>query len=163
AMGILINNNEEIFKAARGIEELIKVKNVLSNHTPEFWTLCKTVLKLSMSKIPEAMWSDPYGSVKLAGELVMILGEAVLTKRVRSFGFVASIATKLMQGAFGKLTDAATLALAGKDLVKEMRQYDPTLDDARAARIMKELKDNWTVVEPALKSLKAVADSLVGA
>lgn len=163
AMNILLSNSEDIFKAARAIEELIKVKNVLSQHTPEFWLLCKTVLKLALVKTPEAMWSDIYGSIKLAGELVMIVGEAYFMKSIKSFGFVAKIAQKLMQGAFGKLTDAATLALAGKDLVKEMREFDPTLDETRAARIIKEIKDNWTVVEPALKTLKAVADQLAGA
>ncbi len=163
AMNILLNNSEEIFKAARGIQDLIKVKNVLSQHTPEFWTLCKTVLKLSIAKTPETIWADTYGAIRLAGELVMIMGEAVFFKRVRSFGFVAQIAQKLMQGAFGKLTDAATIALAGKDLLKEMREFDPMLDEARAERIIKEIKDNWQVVEPALKTLKAVADQLAGA
>jgi|GEM_PF-2985808 len=166
-LNVLFNNSEDIFKAARGIEELIKVKNVLSQRTPEFWKLCKTALKLSLVKTPEAMWSDPYASAKLAGELVVLVGEAALTRRVRSLGFVGEIVTKLMQGGFGKLTDAATLALAGKDLVNLMKEYYPELSEkqaeARATEIIKELKDNWAVVEPALKSLKAVADQLAGA
>ncbi|MGB9180037.1 MAG: hypothetical protein WCB68_12390, partial [Pyrinomonadaceae bacterium] len=162
-MNILLMNSEQIFTAARGIEELMKVKDVLAQNTPEFWKLCRTVLRLTIINTPDAMWADPYGSVRLAGELVMMVGEAILLKRVKSLGLFADIIKKLMQGFFGKLTDAATLALAGKDIVSLMKEYDPTLDDERATRIANEIKDHWNVVEPALTVLKSVADQLVGA
>lgn len=158
AMNVLLNNNEEIFKMVRAFEELMKVKNTLSAHTPEFWKLCKTVLRLSAAKTPEAMWSDPYGTVRLVGELVMIVGEAVLTKQIRSIGFVAKIILKVMQGLFSKLTDAASLALDQRDLAAAIKEADPYIDPARIDKIIKELKDNWKIVEPALKTLKAVAD-----
>jgi hypothetical protein len=55
------------------------------------------------------------------------------------------------------------MALAGKDLVKLMKENNVVLDEAQATIIVKEIKDNWTVVEPALKTLKAVADKFAGA
>lgn len=160
AMNILLNNSEDIFKAARALEALIKVKNVLASNTPEFWQLCKTVLRLSWAKTPESMWSDPYGSIRLAGELVMIVGEAVFLKQVRSIGFIAKLVLKVMQGLFSKMIDAGTLALDQKDLAAAIKQADPNLDKVKIDKIVKELKDNWHIVEPALKTLKAVADQL---
>ena len=163
AMQFLLMNSKDLFKAADGIKALMKVRAVLSQNTPEFWRLCVTVLKLSIAKTPEAVWSDQYGSTKLIGELVMIVGEAVLLKKVKSLGLVAAIASKVMLGAFGKLSDAATIALAGKDLVATMREYDPTIDQAKAQRIVVELRDNWDVVGPALNAFKAAVDQMVGA
>ena len=162
-MNLLLANSDEIFKAADGIKELIKVQKTLSRHTPEFWKLCKTVLKLSALKTPEALWSNPSASIQLATDIVMTITIAVFMKRVKSLGLIADIVQRLLQGLFGALTDAATMALAGKDLVKLMKEHNTTLDAAQATIIMKEIKDNWTVVEPALKTLKAVADQLAGA
>jgi len=162
-MQFLFMNSKELFTAARGLEELLKVRAVLSQNTPEFWKLCVAVLKLSMAKTPEAIWSDHYGSTKLVGELVMIVGEAVLLKKVRSLGLVADLASKVMLGAFGKVTDAATIALAGKDLVQIMTQYDPSMNETKAQKIVTELKNNWAVVGPALNSFKAAVDQMVGA
>ena len=163
-MHLLLANSDEIFKAADGIEQLIKVQKTLSRHTPEFWKLCKTVLKLSALKTPEALWSNPSASIQVATDIVMTITIAVFMKRVKSLDLVADIIQRLLQGLFGALTDAATLALAGEDLVKLMqKEYGTTLDIKKATEIVKEIKDNWTVVEPALKSLKAVADKLAGA
>lgn len=66
---------------------------------------------------------------------------------------------------FGKLTDAGTkaLTLAGNDIVKVMKVFDPSVDEERGTKIANELKENWKVVEPALTVLKSVADQLVGA
>lgn len=163
AMQFLVMNNEEIFKIVRAFEQLMKVKDVLSANTPEFWQLCKTVLRLSVSKTPEALWSDPYAAVKIVGELVMIVGEAVLLKQIKSFGVITKLAGKLMTGLFGKLADAATLALDQKNLAAAIKEADPTLDQAKIDKIIKELKDNWKIVEPALKAIKAAIDQLVGA
>jgi hypothetical protein len=44
-----------------------------------------------------------------------------------------------------------------------MKKLDPNINDERAIKIIKELKDKWHIVGPALNSLKAVADQLVGA
>ena len=67
-----------------------------------------------------------------------------------------------MLGAFGKRSDAATIALAGKDLVATMREYDPTINQAKAQRIVVELRDNWDVVGPALNAFNAAVDQMVG-
>lgn len=163
AMQFLLMNSKELFIASRGIQELLKVRGVLSANTPEFWKLCVTVLKLSVVKTPEAMWSDQYGSTRLVGELVMIVGQAVLLKKFKSLGLVTELMTKVLLGAFGKLTDAATIALAGKDLVKLMKDYDPMINEARAQTIVTELKDNWSTVGPALSAFKAAADQMAGA
>jgi hypothetical protein len=163
SMNVLLMNNKEIFTVGNAIQELLKVSRVLSQHTPEFWLLSKTVLKLGMAKTPETLWNDPYAGTRLAGELVIIVGEAVLLRQFRSFKTVLAILSKLMLSAFAKLTDAATIALHGKDLIAEMKKLDPNVNDERAIKIIKELKANWKIVEPALISLKAVIDQLVGA
>ena len=163
SMNVLLMNNKEIFTAANAMEELMKVRQVLSQNTPEFWLLCKTALKLTLAKTPETMWNDKRTPTRLVGELVMIVGEAVLTRQFRSLGTVLKLVSKVMSTAFGKLTDSATIALHGKDLIAEMKKLDPNVSDERAIKIIKELKDNWHIVESALKSLKAVADQLAGA
>ena len=163
-MHLLLANSDEIFKAADGIKQLMEVRKTLSQHTPEFWKLCATVLKLSALKTPEALWSNPSASIQVATDIVMTITIAVFMKRVKSLGLVANIIKRLLQGLFGALTDAATMALAGEDLVKLMeKEFNTALDKEKATIIVKEIKDNWHVVEPALKSLKAVADKLVGA
>ncbi len=161
SMNMLFSNSDEIFTAGRALGELIKVKNKLSRSTPEFWLLCVTVLKLSAAKTPQAIWTDAYASTRLMGELLMIVGEAVLLKQFKRFGWVLDIIIKLMQTALAKLIDSATIALEGKDLIKEMKKLDPSLNDERAIKIIKELKDNWHIVQPALVSLKAALEQVV--
>lgn len=163
SMNVLLTNSKELFTAGAAIQELLKVKAVLEQNTPEFWTLVKTVLKLGMLKSPQTVLNDPYAGIKVAGELVMIVGEAVLLRQFKSFGWALKIIIKLMQTAFNKLTDAATIALHGKDLIAEMKKLDPNINDERAIKIIKELKDKWHIVGPAINSLKAVADQLAGA
>ena len=163
SMNILLMNSKELFTAGNAIQELLKVSDVLSQHTPEFWLLCKTVLKLGALNAPQTVLNDPYAGVKLAGELVIIVGEAVLLRQFKSFGWMLKIIIKLMQTAFNKLVDATTIAIHGKDLIAEMKKLDPTINDVSAARIIAELKTKWHIVGPAINSLKAVADQLVGA
>ncbi len=163
SMQFLLMNSDELFKAARGIRELMKIGQMLSEHTPEFYKMSVAVLKLSIVKTPKALWSDEYGSVRLAGELAMIVGEAVLLKRVKSLGLVSALAIKMMQGLFGKLTDAATIALAGEDLVDYMKQYDSSFDSFRARLMLTEIKEKWHIVGPALTAFKAAVDQMVGA
>jgi len=163
SMQFLLMNSKELFTAARGIRELMKVGQMLSEHTPEFYKMSVTVLKLSIAKTPKALWSDEYGSVRLAGELAMIVGEAVLLKRVKSLGLVSALAIKMMQGLFGKLSDASTIALAGEDLVDYMKQYDPSFDSFRARLMLTEIKEKWHIVGPAITAFKAAVDQMVGA
>ena len=162
-MQFLLMNSKDLFTASRGIQELMKVRAVLSTNTPEFWKLCVTVLRLSLVKTPQAMWSDQNGSTRMIGELVMIVGQALLLKKFKSLSLVTELMTKVLLGAFGKLTDAATIALAGKDLVKLMKEYDPTMNEERAQTIVTELKNNWATVGPALSAFKAAVDQMVGA
>lgn len=162
-MQFLLMNSKDLFTASRGIQELMKVRAVLSANTPEFWKLCVTVLRLSLVKTPQAMWSDQYGSSRLIGELVLIVGQALLLKKFKSLGLIVELMSKVLLGAFGKLTDAATIALAGKDLVKLMKEYDPNMNEAQAQTIVTELKSNWATVGPALLAFKAAVDQMVGA
>lgn len=155
SMQFLLLNSKELFAAARGFGALMEVRAVLKANAPEFWKMTVALLKLSLLKTPEAMWSDKGSITKIVGELAMYLGVSLLSKNLTFLGGMSKLIPKLLAGVYGKATEVAAVAFASKDFLAAIRQCDPTISEEKANIIVTELRDNWKVVGPALTALNA--------